>query len=204
MPPCVCGSRLLIMCRPAGSEEAAAEPVQTDSAQSTENPAEHLPHDTDEHSEIVQPQPVSQVDALKQSNQVDPTRTSTPEFIKTITEVSESAALLDRSTPEPGVPETSVGKDEEQASATLRPNAADTAAEVADSAALLDHPTPEPERAVDTLHHDKEAPSEVAAQVADTAATLDTEDGKETPSEVAAQVSDAAANLDSKEVSGAL
>lgn len=183
-----------------GSEETAAD-VQTKPAESTEGSTQNVPQNTDANPEIVQPQPVSQLEVLKSSDQVDPARTSTPEFIKTITEVSESAALLDRSTPEPRAPEIGTGRNEVPTSTTVQPNPADTAAEVADSAALLDQPTPQ-ESDVDVMQKDKEAPSEVAAQVADTAATLDTDDDKETPSEVAAQVSDTAAKLDSAELEG--
>lgn len=190
---------MLTLLRHAGAEEAAAEPVQTQPAELTEKTTEHVPRDTDANPEIVQPQAVSQVVALKHSDQVDPVRISTPEFIKTITEVSESAALLDRSTPEPGAPETSAENNEEQSSATLLPDAATTAAEVADSAALLDHPTPEPEGDVNAIDEGKKAPSEVAAEVADTAARLDEEVAREAPSEVAAQVADTAATLDNED-----
>lgn len=149
----------------------------------------------------MQPQIVSQVDALKGLDAADPVRVSTPEFIKTITEVSESAALLDQPTPEPGTPEIAGGENEIQASDGLLPSAADTAAEVADSAALLDRPTPEPESEIDAKDKEAKAASEVAAEVADTAATLDKEDDTETPSEVAAQVADTAAKLHGAEVS---
>lgn len=152
----------------------------------------------------MQPQSVSQVDALKGLDSIDPVRIGTPEFIKTVTEVSESAALLDQPTPEPGTPEVAGGENGAQASDGLLPNAADTAAEVADSAALLDRPTPEPEGRINAKDKDAQASSEVAAEVADTAATLDKEDDEEAPSEVAAQVADTAAKLDSAEVSHSL
>lgn len=181
------------------AEEPAAEPAQTKHAKQNETSTQDDPEDTDARPELEQPQPVSQVDALKHSDAVELARSSTPEFIKTITEVAESAALLDRSTPEPG--EAAVGKIEDQSSTTLLPNAADTAAEVADSAALLDRSTPEPEIEIDATVKGQEAPSEVAAQVADTAAKLDTDEDKEAPSEVSAQVADTAAELDADPVS---
>lgn len=183
----------------ARSEEPVAEPAQTNHAKPNEHSTDHFPQDTDSSLETVQAQSLSHVEALKHSDEVDPARSSTPEIIKTITEVSESAALLDRSTPEPEVPETTADRIEEYSSTTLMSNAAGTAAEVADSAALLDHPTPEPE--AEALGKSKEASSEVAAEVADTAATLDTEVVGEAPSEVAAQVADTAAKLDTVEVS---
>lgn len=189
------------MFRPIKPEEPAAEPTPTKLAESNENSAEHVSKDSDASPNPVQPQTVPQVGALKEVDVTDPVRTSTPEFIKTITEVSESAALLDQPTPEPGTPDIGGGDNEAQASNGLLPNAADTAAEVADSAALLDRSTPEPEGKFDANEKDVEAPSEVAAEVADTAATLDNEDDKEAPSEVAAQVAATAATLDSVEVS---
>lgn len=189
------------MCRPIKPEDPAAEPAPAKLAESNEKSTEHASKDSDAGLSPVQSQTVPQLGALKEVDATDPVRTSTPEFIKTITEVSESAALLDQPTPEPGTPEIGGGENEAQASNGLLHNAADTAAEVADSAALLDRSTPEPEGKVDANDKDVEAPSEVAAEVADTAATMDNEDDKEAPSEVAAQVADTAATLDSAEVS---
>lgn len=162
---------------------------------------EDVPHHLDEHPDFEQPQPGSQVEALKHFDGVDSARSSTPEFIKTITEVSESAALLDRSTPEPGAPEAAAGKNEEQHPTTFWPNAADTAAEVADSAALLDRPAPEPEVEINATGKGEAAPSDVTVKIADTAAEVATRVHGEAPSEVAAQVADTAARLDGDEVS---
>lgn len=189
------------MFRPVKPEEPAAEPAPTELAESNEDSTEHVSRHSDASSNPAQPQTVPQVGALKEVDATDPVRTSTPEFIKTITEVSESAALLDQPTPEPGTPNIGGGENEAQTSNGLLPNAANIAAEVADSAALLDRPTPELEGKVDAKDKDAAAPSEVAAEVADTAAKLDNEDDKEAPSEVAAQVADTAATLDDTEVS---
>lgn len=189
------------MFRLSKPEEPTAVLATTKLAESDESSTEKVSRDNDANPSPVQPQTVPQVAALKEVDATDPVRISTAEFIKTITEVSESAALLDQPTPEPGTPEIGVGENEAQASNGLLPNAADTAAEVADSAALLDRPTPEPKGKVDANDKDVEAPSEVAAEVADTAETLDNEDDKEAPSEVAAQVADTAATLDNTEVS---
>lgn len=86
-----------------------------------------------------QTQPVPRVEALKVSEKVDRSATSTPEYAKTAAEVADSAAWVDPATPEPEVSdEVAAEVGYRQMTSTPPQEAADTAAEVADAAKVLD------------------------------------------------------------------
>lgn len=71
---------------PSGQDEAAEDDAQ---------------HDANSHDQ--QLQAVSRVEALRQSDNVDRSGTSTPEYARTAAEVADSAAWVDPATPEPEI-----------------------------------------------------------------------------------------------------
>lgn len=107
------------------------DPAQYDTV---EDITQHDPNDLGQ-----QLQPVPRVEALKQSDKLDRSGTSTPEYARTAAEVADSAAWVDPATPEPEVSNEVAGEvGYRQMTSTPPQEAADTAAEVADAAEVLD------------------------------------------------------------------
>lgn len=93
----------------------------------------------DANNLVQQMQPDPRVEALKLSDKVDRSATSTPEYARTAAEVADSAALVDPATPEPEVSDEVAGEvGYRQMTSTPPKEAANTAAEVADAAKILD------------------------------------------------------------------
>lgn len=90
-----------------------------------------------EQNNIGESKPAGRVGELR--NPIEIERAETPEFARVAAEVADSAALLDRSTPEPESSERAIGGTalEAPASAHIQ-EIANTAAEVADTAEALD------------------------------------------------------------------
>lgn len=93
-------------------------------------------HQQDQNT-IHQPKPIGRVGELRQPSEIE--RSETPEFARVAAEVADSAALLDRSTPEPEASGRATGEavQDTPASAHIQ-EVANTAAEVADTAEALD------------------------------------------------------------------
>lgn len=103
---------------PSAEEAKPEEPIQTTN------------HDDDvsssNHIQQPQPHPVARLEALRETDKVDRSATSTPEYARTAAEVAESAALVDPPTP---LPETvdAVATDPPQEAANITAEVADTA-----------------------------------------------------------------------------
>lgn len=99
-----------------------------------EEPIQPTNHDDDvsssNHVQQPQPLPIARLEALKETEKVDRSAASTPEYARTAAEVAESAALVDPPTPLPEAVDA-VASDPPQ-------EVANTAAEVADTAQNLD------------------------------------------------------------------
>lgn len=97
-----------------------------------EKPSLHQEQNTIDESKLA-----GRVGELRQPGEIE--RAETPEFARVAAEVADSAALLDRSTPEPESFEKATGETalEAPASAHIQ-EIANTAAEVADTAEALD------------------------------------------------------------------
>ncbi|POS80163.1 hypothetical protein DHEL01_v201426 [Diaporthe helianthi] len=119
------GNRNNFIEAPSAEEAKPEEPIQ---------PTNHDDDDvsSSDHAQQPQPQPhpIARLESLKETEKVDRSETSTPEYARTAAEVAESAALVDPPTPLPE-PVDDVASDPSQ-------EAANTAAEVADSAQNLD------------------------------------------------------------------
>lgn len=84
-------------------------------------------------------QPIPRIEALKLSDKVERSGTSTPDYARTAAEVADSAASVDPATPEPEVSdEVAAETGYRQMTSTPPIEAANTAAEVADIAKTLD------------------------------------------------------------------
>lgn len=90
-----------------------------------------------EQISIEQPKPLGRVAELRQPDEIE--RAETPEFARVAAEVADSAALLDRSTPEPESFEKNAQETAQDTPASAHiQEVANTAAEVADTAEALD------------------------------------------------------------------
>ncbi|KUI59545.1 Midasin [Cytospora mali] len=118
-------------------DDGQPPPQDTNLGEQVQATEDDTQHDANDQDQKVQPLP--RVEALKQSEKVHQSGTSTPEYARTAAEVADSAALVDPATPEPEVSnEVAAEVGYRQMTSTPPQEAADTAAEVADTAKALD------------------------------------------------------------------
>lgn len=181
--------------KPVAIYEPLKGPIESKEDEQNETSTSHTPSVTGDG--IQELKTLSTVDILKQSEQIG--RQSTPEIAA---EVADTAALLDCPTPEPEIPEETSGKIEEEQPATIMEKAAeaDIAAEVADSAEKLD--------AYEASQHRFVKIASAKLTKSQTEAPVETESSSvahtQDTSEAAAEVADTASTLDVDEVSRAI